>query len=188
MTYAYTKYWIEGDQEALQILFEAIKNGEGWAVKSLENLGVDTEDYDTHRVEWCSPELLEKDGQQVLYFEEYHGYWRGTLIDQLIGEEKFAGKFTHMYYYVEEPSCADLFETNDSEGKYWPYRIRISAVFPGEEEYQWLYFRDEVDAVSQLHEKYGVPAGLNDLEAIKAWTDEQSEEDDAFWAAKISVR
>ena len=187
MTYAFTKYWIEGDQEALQILFEAIKNGEGWAVKSLENLGVDTEDYDTHRVEWCNPELLEKDGQQVLYFEEYHGYMRGTLIDQLLEEKMFAGKFTHRYFYVEEPACADIYETNDLEGKYWPYRLCILAEFPGEEEQQWLYFKDEAEAVAQLQEKYGVPGDLNDLEAIKAWVDGQSEEEEAFWVMKISV-
>ena len=89
MTYAFVKYWVEGERDALQSLYEAIKNGEGWAENSLKNLGIDTEEYETGRVEWCEPELLEKDGHKVLYFEEYYPYERGLLIDQLFEEEKF---------------------------------------------------------------------------------------------------
>ena len=70
MTFAFTKYWVEGEKEVLQTLFETIANNEDcYAEDVLLNLGINTDDYDTSRVEWCNAELIQKDGATVLYFE-----------------------------------------------------------------------------------------------------------------------
>ena len=62
MTFAFTKYWVEGEKEVLQTLFEAITNNEDcYAEDVLLNLGINTDDYDTSRVEWCNAELIQKD-------------------------------------------------------------------------------------------------------------------------------
>ena len=125
MTYAFMKYWVEGTKEATHQLCEAIENADGWAENALNNLGIDTEEYETGRVEWHDAKVEDKDGYSVLYFEEDHPYERGTLIDQLMEEEMFEDKLTALYYYAEEGACADLSETNDAEGKYWPNRLMV---------------------------------------------------------------
>ena len=171
MTYAFIKYWVEGTKEAAYQLYEAIANGEGWAKNSLENLGIDTEEYDTGRAEWCNPTIEDRDGYSVVYFEEYYPYERGQLIDQLMEEEIFEDKLTQFCYYAEERD-SDLLETNDGAGKYWPYRICIVSDLFEENDY-WSYYRDEAEAVKLLHEQYGIPEEYKDLEAIKSYVEEQ---------------
>ena len=169
MTYAFIKYWVEGTKEAAYQLYEAIANGEGWAKNSLENLGIDTEEYDTARAEWCNPTIEDRDGYSVVYFEEYYPYERGQLIDQLMEEEIFEDKLTQFCYYAEERD-SDLFETNDGAGKYWPYRICVVSDLFEEDD---LYCRNEAEAVKLLHEQYGIPEEYKDLEAIKSYVEEQ---------------
>lgn len=128
MTYAFMKYWFEGTKEATHKLCEAIEKAEGWAENALNNLGIDTEEYETGRVEWNDAKVEDKDGYSVLYFEEENPYERGTLIDQLMNEEMFKGKLTNLYYYAEELANAELCETNDEDGKYFPYKILVHVV------------------------------------------------------------
>ena len=185
MTYAWMEYWVEGEKETLQILFEAIKNGEGWAENSLKNLGVNTEEYETFRAEWCKPELLEKDGETVLYFEEYYPYERGTLIDQLFEEEEFEGKLTHLYYYAEEAN-AMMFETNDKEGKYWPNRLLVRGdILEGSD----IYCKDESEAVNLLHEILDFPSSLKTIDDINHYFIEEKDkdEDEVLFCEEIEV-
>ena len=186
MTYAWMKYWVEGEKETLQTLFEAIKNGEGWAEKSLKNLGVNTEEYETFRAEWCRPKLLEKDGETVLYFEEYYPYERGTLIDQLFEEEKFEGKLTHIYYYAEEAANAEMFVTNDEDGKYWPNRFLVRGEMLDDMD---IYCKDEGEAVNLLHEKLDFPSSLKTIDDINNYFIEEKgkDEDDTLYYTKIEV-
>ena len=186
MTFAFVKYWVEGEQEAIQTLFEAIKNGEGWAEKSLKNLGVNTENYETGRVEWCNPELIEKDGQKVLYFEEYYPYERGLLIDQLFEEEKFAGKLTHLYYYVEEGANAELFATNDDEGKYFPYRLVAHVVDNDGFCSDSFYAKDEEQLIHDIREKYQLSDEYNDIDSLQQYF-EDSEDYDYLYGNDIQV-
>lgn len=186
MTYAFMKYWVEGEQEAIHQLCEAIEKAEGWAEKALNNLGIDTEEYETGRVEWHDAKVEDKDGYSVLYFEEDHPYERGTLIDQLMEEEMFEDKLTALYYYAEEGACADLYETNDAEGKYWPNRLMVyMEPLTDDDDDVWIYAKDEADAVQQLHDQCHIPAELDTLEAIKQYVDDQIEE--GFCVTPIDV-
>ena len=188
MTFAFTKYWVEGEKEVLQTLFEAITNNEDcYAEDVLLNLGINTDDYDTSRVEWCNAELIQKDGATVLYFEEYYPYERGEILDKLFEEKQFAGKLTHMYYYAEEGANADLYETNDEDRKYWPNRMNVNALFPGKNQYAFLYFRDAEDAVKQILQSYDIPAECDSLDKIKEYVDGQSNEGEVFWYNEIEV-
>lgn len=186
MTYAFIKYWLEGTKEAVHQLCEAIEKADGYAVNAIKNLGLDAERFETDRVEWLSAKAEDKDGYSVISFEEYYPYERGTLIDQLMDEALFKGKLTALYYYAEEMANAHLCETNDAEGKYWPYRLMISMEpVTDEEGHSWLYAKDETEAVQKLHKHY-IPAELNSLEAIKQYVDEKLGEE-GLWITPIKV-
>ncbi len=185
MTYAFIKYWVEGTKEAAHQLYDAIIAGDGWAEKSIQNLGLNTEEYETGRVEWCNPAVEDKEECSVLYFEEYYPYERGTLIDQLMDEDMFADRLTGLYYYAEEPANADLYETNDAEGKYFPNRLAICI--EKDDDYQWLYCKDEASAIAELHEKCDIPEELTSLEDIKKYVDGKSRSEEGLWVTEIDV-
>lgn len=186
MTYAFVKYWVEGTIEAIHQIYEAIEQADGWAEKTIENLGLDTDMYETNKAEWCKASIDEKDDKGVLYFEEYYPYERGTIIDQLMDDAMFKGKLTAINYYVEEGACADLYQTNDMKGKYWPYRLKVSMLTE-DKEVEDLYFKKKTEAVHALHEKYGIPQKLNSLHAIKKYVDDKSDDEEAFWYHDIEV-
>ena len=182
MTYAFMKYWVEGEQEAIHTLFDAFAGNEGWASKTLEKLGVNVDDYDTDRAEWHDAKVEDKDGYSVLYFEEEYPYERGTLIDQLMDEEMFKGKLTHLYYYAEELANADLCETNDAEGKYFPCRLMAGIVdnegcYVDEEP---VYMKDEKELIGFLREKYQLPSSSKNLDDIKAYFEESDKYESLF--------
>jgi hypothetical protein len=78
-----------------------------------------------------------------------------------------------------------VFETNDKEGKYFPNRLVISMSPEDEDdEWVWIYAKDEADAVRQLHEENLIPEALNDFASIKQYVDEKFGED-SFEVAKI---
>jgi len=185
MTYAFIKYWVEGTKEAAHQLYEAIANDDGWAEKAIKNLGLNTEEYETYRAEWCDPTIEDKDDYSVVYFEEYYPYQRGMLIDQLMDEDLFAGKLTALYYYAEEGANADLYETNDAEGKYFPARLAICI--ETDEDYEWFYCKNEDEAIAELHDKYAIPAELTSLDDIKKFVNEKSENGEGFWVEEIDV-
>ncbi len=174
MTFAFVKYWVEGTKEAVQQLCEAIEKADGWAEKALKNLGVNTEEYETGRVEWHNAKVEDKDGYSVLYFEEYYPYERGTLIDQLMEEGMFEGQLIALYYYAEELANADLCETNDAEGKYFPERLMAGVVddsgFYVDDEP--VYKKDEQELMDFLRNKYQLPATLKDLDDFKSYFEE----------------
>lgn len=186
MTYASIKYWVEGTKEAIHMLKDAIDAADGWAKNALESLGLDPEEYDTHRVEWNDAAVEDKEGYSVLSFDEDFPYERGDIIDQLMETDLFKGKLTALYYFAEEMAISELCETNDSEGKYWPNRLLVSI--EGEDgEQDWFYCRDEQELAAIAHERYGVPAELTDMAAIKQFVDNRSEDDEAMWVTPIEV-
>lgn len=188
MTYGFMKYWVEGEQEAIHTLFDAFADNEGWANKTLEKLGVDMDNYDADRVEWHDAKVEDKDGFSVLYFEEEYPYERGTLIDQLMEEEMFKGKLTHLYYYAEELANADLCETNDSEGKYFPYRLMAGVIddFGCYVDDEPVYMKDEQELIAFLREKYLLPSSLQNLEDIKTYF-EESDKYESLFVQKINI-
>ena len=174
MTYAFAKYWVEGEQEAIQTLFEAIKNGEGLAENSLKNLGVNTENYDTEHANWLNPELIEKDGQKVLYFEEYYPIERSTIIDKLFEEEQFTGKLSTFYFYSEE-GTTDTFVTNDLEGKYFPHRIVAQIIDYDGYAAECFYAIDKQQLINEIREKYQLADSINTFEALEDYFDDSKE-------------
>ena len=188
MTYAFMKYWVEGEQEAIHTLFDAFAGNEGWASKTLEKLGVNVDDYDTDRAEWHDAKVEDKDGYSVLYFEEEYPYERGTIIDQLMDEEMFKGKLTNLYYYAEELANAELCETNDAEGKYFPCRLMAGVVdndgcYVDEEP---VYMKDEQELIGFLREKYQLPSSSKNLDNIKAYF-EESDKYESLFVQEINV-
>lgn len=176
MIYAFVKYWVEGEQEAIQTLFEAIKNGEELAENSLKNLGVNTEKYDTGDAHWLNPELIEKDGQKVLYFEEFYPNERGTIIDKLFEEEQFDGKLSTFYFYFEE-GTTDTFLTNDLEGKYFPYHIVAQIIGYDGEIAECFYTIDKEQLISQIRERYQLDDNLNSIETLENYFDNSKDYD-----------
>ena len=182
MTYAFMKYWVEGEQEAIHTLFNAFADNEGFAINTLEKLGVNADEYDTERVEWCNPKVEDKDGYSVLYFEEFFPNERGTIIDQLMDEDKFKGKLTNLYYYAEELANADLCETNDEEGKYFPYHL-IVGVVDNDGCYVddgLVYMKDEQELVNTIREKYQLSEEFNSIDTLKRYFDDSNEYDHLF--------
>lgn len=188
-TYIFTTYWVEGAKEAVHQLHDAIANADGWTSKAFKNLGINTEGKEEEysgwfRAEWHNPKVEDKDDYSVLQFEECYPWVLGTMMPDLFEEELFEGKLTHLYYYAEERDSG-LFQTNDAEGKYFPNRLVISMPPEDEEdEWVWIYAKDEADAVRQLHEENLIPETLNDFASIKQYVDEKFGED-SFEVAKI---
>lgn len=187
--YTFTTYWVEGTKETIHQLHDAIANADGWTSKAFENLGLNTEGKEDEysgwfRAEWHYPNVEDKDDYSVLKFEEDYPWERGTMMQDLFEEERFEGKLTHLYYYAEERDSG-VFQTNDSEGKYFPNRLVISMPPEDEDdEWVWIYAKDETDAVRQLHEQNLIPEALNDFESIKQYVDEKFGAD-SFEVAKI---
>lgn len=177
MTYAFMKYWVEGTKEATHKLCEAIEKAEGWAENALNNLGIDTEEYETGRVEWNDAKVEDKDGYSVLYFEKENPYERGTLIDQLMDEEMFKGKLTNLYYYAEELANAELCETNDEDGKYFPYKILVHVVDEYGDMADEFFCKNEQELITTIREKYQLSEEYNSREALEKYFDNSNEYD-----------
>ena len=186
MTYAFMKYWVEGTKEATHQLCEAIEKADGWAGNALNNLGIDTEEYETDRVEWHDAKVEDKDGYSVLYFEEEHPYERGTLIDQLMDEEMFKGKLTNLYYYAEELANAEICETNDEEGKYFPYTIIAQVIDNCYDIVDDFFCNDEQELVNTIREKYQLSEEFNSIDTLEKYFDD-SEEYDSLFVHEIDV-
>lgn len=177
MTYAFMKYWVEGTKEATHLLCDAIEKADGKAANAIENLGVEPQGYDTERVEWCNPKVDDKEDYSVLYFEEYYPYERGTLIDKLMEEEKYAGQLIHLYYYAEELANDELCETNDAEGEYFPYTIMARLADAQGDVADEFYCKDEQELIDTIREKYQLTEAYGSRKALIEYFDDSSEYD-----------
>lgn len=181
MADANVKYWIEGEQEVLQTMLEAIDNCNDFSAEdALKRLGINTENYETSQVCWGHPKMLEKDGNKVLYFEEVcpyelSPYENGTIIEQLMDEKPFTGKLSNFYFYVGAGEL-DTFITNDW-GKYFPYRIVAQIV--GKDGYcvDEFYALDKQQLVSEICDKYNLPDNLDSLDDLFSYFDDSEEYD-----------
>lgn len=180
--YIFTKYWVEGTKEGIHQLYDAIANADGWAYNAIEALGLNGEKYEENfedygRTEWHKPNVEDKDGYSVLFFEEQSAWERSNIIDYLISEEPaFAGKFTNLYYYAADGDGWG--ETNDSQNKYWDNSFAVT-LFPADEwdEPMQIFGKNEDEIIKQLHDKYPTLAEFGSLEAIKEFVDNDKLED-----------
>lgn len=130
MNLAFSKYWVEGTQEAVHKLYDAIANAEGFATKAFENLGLDPEKFGVPgRAEWSRAQVEDKDGYSVVSFREFYPWEKGDIIYKLMDDDMFADKLTELYYYAEDGERVSG-ESNDKQGKYWPYRYHLIGCVP----------------------------------------------------------
>ncbi len=130
MNFAFARYWVEGTQEAVHKLYDAIANAEGFATKAFENLGLDPEEFDVPgRAEWSRAQVEDKDGYSVVSFWEFYPWEEGDIIYKLMEDDMFADKLTELYYYSED-SERESIKSNDKQGKYWPYRYYLTGCVP----------------------------------------------------------
>lgn len=78
------------------------------------------------------------------------------------------------YYYAEEPGCC-IYETNDTEGEYYPERIYVEICTSDETSCR-EYFEDIEDAMEWISEMEGHT--FNTREEVKEYFKERSKEND----------
>lgn len=118
--YCITKYWVEGDKNTLEELAALI--GDGKAVTEiLPQMGMPFSDL-SYREEGCPYwyEATIKDG--ILCFTEEAKWEQSRCLWKLRDREQ-SGINDIKYYSVVSES--DFYQTNDAEGKHFPYRVSV---------------------------------------------------------------
>ena len=200
--YTKTIYWVEGTREAIYQLKDAIDNAEGYASNALEKLGINPEEFDCDgSAEWNVASIDDRDAYSVLTIDEFYPWGKGEVLESLLEQPMFEDKITGCYYYTEdEDNC----ETNDTKGKYWPYRFYLSGNVPIEgaedeidlpdiEGYlhsdKWVlsigdgYVLEEYfttfEGVKEFFDKV-LRHPINEIGDIEAWNNELNEKDTGY--------
>ena len=99
--YCFTKYAIEGKKEVLEQVADAINRGEGWMVKSIENLGLEVdEDEYSPRAEWYKgARVEERDGVSVLFFTQAYPWEEIHIVADVLAQ--LGDKEAKIYYFIE---------------------------------------------------------------------------------------
>ena len=155
-----TAYVIEGDAKEVNNLYELMKglqerkepsveNGFGttWLGGLVDALGKDWNNVSC-RGDWSN---LEKNGDTLRFTTETAWASCNEVFD--LACEKFPS--LHYYYQAEEPGCV-IYETNDSEGTYFPDKY-IVDLCTADNEYYCEYFTDLKSMFEWLGEIAGKP-------------------------------
>ena len=162
--YCVTKYAIEGKKEVLERVADAINRGEGWMMKSIENLGlkVDEDEY-SPRAEWYKGARVEKrDGVNVLFFTQAYPWDHVDVIDWVLEE---LGEPEPNIYMLMELFESGIHQTTDNEGKYFPERYRVWT----EEDEDDVYFVTEDEALAHIRKQYNLSEDYDTLEKIQEY-------------------
>ena len=172
-----TAYVVEGDAKEIQSLYDLMQELQEMEKPTIEN-GFGTT--------WlgCLVDALGKDWNAVKCRGSWNGLeWDGEVLKfntetawapcdgtlELI-LEKFPS--LRYYYRTEEPGMA-IYETNDSEGLYFPERYVLAALTP-EEEYYNKYFEELKDAFEWMEEEFDQPiASIADMDRLVEKWEEQ---------------
>lgn len=145
--WAYTSYVIEGKQESIEKIYNAIQNpileegaGEGWEGGVLKALGIQWEPRTPEGKGYYMRGFIEPDtvscGDDVLRFDAQEA-WGVTdfyeVLEKNIPDIK-------VFYIVEEQG-EEIFATNDKEGKYFTTRYYADCCIDGN--YHTDYFYDK---------------------------------------------
>ena len=166
-----TAYAVEGDAQEIKSLYELMKkledmekpyvpNGFGttWLRCLVNALGGDWENVGC-RGSWYN---LEQVGDVLKFNTETAWAPCDETLELIL--EKFPS--LQYYYRTEEPGMV-IYETNDSEGIYFPERYVLSILTP-ENEYFNEYFEELKNVFEWMNEKFGQPitsfADMNKLE------------------------
>lgn len=164
--YYVTKYAIEGKKEVLERVADAINRGEGWMVKSIENLGLEVdEDEYSPRAEWYKGARVEKrDGVNVLFFTQAYPWNHVDVIDWVLEE---LGEPEPNIYMLMELFESGIHQTTDNEGKYFPERYRVWT----EEDEDDMYFVTEEEALGHIRKQYKLSDEYDTIEKIQEYCD-----------------
>lgn len=145
-----TDYVIEGKKDTLDKIYEAIENhsvkegsSEDWEGNILETLGID---YANHFIRGFIEDSNLDDDSISIYATEA---WARTDFAELL-----LSKFQDIdvYWKAEEPGM-DIYETNDSEGKYFPERYLVDILTP--DDYIQEYFELKEDVYKYIEDHTG---------------------------------
>lgn len=167
--YCFTKYAIEGKKEVLEQVADAINRGEGWMVKSIENLGLEVamDEYEyAYRAEWYTgARVEERDGVSVLFFTQAYPWEEIHIIADVLGQ--LGAKDAKIYYFIE---CSEDWEpqTSDFERKYFPENYRVWT----EEDEDDVYFITEEEALAHIRKQYKLSDEYDTIEKIQEYCDE----------------
>ena len=167
-----TAYAIEGDAQEIKSLYELMKRLEDMEKPSVENgfgtawLGclVDALGKDWNNVscrgEWS---CLEMDGEVIKLYTETAWSPCNEVFDLV--REKYPS--LHYYFQAEEPDL-DIYETNDSEGIYFPDRYCLEiCTLEGESCSE--YFEQLQEVFEWFGDEFGRPVkSVDDIKALDA--------------------
>lgn len=175
-----TAYAIEGDAKEVKSLYELMKGlqeqkepsvengfGASWLGCLVDALGSDwNKTY--YRGEWSN---LEINGNNLQFTTETAWAPCNEVFD-LVCE-----KFPSLYYYyqAEEPGCV-VYQTNDSEGIYFPDRYLVDLC-TADDKYYVEYFQDTETLLEWLGEIAGKPIqSIKDAKTLgEEWEQENSD-------------
>ena len=180
--WCYTAYVVEGDAEEVKNLYElmkglqerkepSIKNGFGttWLGCLVDALGGDWNEVSC-RGYWNDLEMTDN----ILRFMTETA-WKPCYGTFDLVREKFPSLCC--YYRTEEPGMV-IYETNDSEGKYFPEKYRVEIYTP-EDDFYSEYFTELSAVFARLEELSGqsVKSEKDFKELVKQW---QKKNDQAY--------
>lgn len=167
--WASTAYVIEGPENTLNKIWEAIQNpstcvedsSKGWEGNILLSLGIPWEERHVAKEKTDGAEtVLYCKGHYLRGFidEDYYKDAKGFL--HLFAEEAWgltdfaellSSKFPDIkVYWTVQEDGAEIYCTNDKEGKYFPERVYVDVCYNGD--YYSEYFPDEESALKWLSE------------------------------------
>lgn len=174
-----SNHTIVGEEKELSELYSLMKGledmktplvpngfGSDWLGCLIVALGKKWEDYKC-RGYWC---CLERHKGSITFDTTTAWCPMNEVFDLLC--EKFPS-ISH-YYYAEEPGCC-IYETNDTEGEYYPERFYVN-ICTSDETSCSEYFEDIKDALKWIGEMEG--HSFNTREEVKEYFKERSKEND----------
>ena len=179
-----TNYVVEGRKEELDDLYQKMKGlqemeqplvengfGQTWLGCLVQSLGADPEDVGC-RGNW---EELER-CDDTLRFDFWSAWSPSYDVIELLREKYPSLRF---YYRAIEPGN-QLFQKNDTNGKYFPENIW--AAMDGDD----YFAADKEEMLKMMKEKFDLPEHLSSLEEVKSYIDE-SEDHDFFCFAEFAL-
>lgn len=179
----FTDYVIEGDQQELQSLYEALQRidtkaelkttsgfGSRWLGNLVTEIGGDWNNvYCRGTVDW-----YELEDNQLQILTDTAWVPMNEVFDFIV--EKFPG--LEYYYQAEEPGC-ELFWTNDTAGIHFSkYIVRLSKDGYGEEE----YFETLENAFKYVSDNFGVEIkSEEDIRKLNEDLDEKGGDDYCYF-------
>lgn len=166
--YNFTKYAIEGKKEVLTKIADTINESDGMTMTVLDKLGLEYDEDEWEymgRAEWeKGARIKEHDGTTVLFFTQAYPWELADIIDWVLEE---MGEPDANIYFLSECFEAEIHETNDAEGKYFPERYTVFTEEDGD-----VYFKTKEEAIAHIRKQCGIPEDIKDIDDIIEWCED----------------